>query len=182
MKKYFAICLILLFSTLMVAGQNVFRKEGNTGVLKVPTDKIGIGGAATTAKMTIFSMAGEIPMALIGYSTPYSPYLTFLNSNQVPVFRIYANNYWWAIGNSSDTAAALLVGKQARNWLKVNGTVSSSKVISTTVSAGTLSATSATFTTGEQTDSTGFILRNRAGTRFRVYITAGGAVAADTAQ
>lgn len=226
MKKYILICVALLLGVLYAAAQNPFIRDQESIYLKVTTDKVGIGVAPGASKVTIGSVAGEIPLSLKGYSSPYNPYLALYSSNNVAIWKLYANPNWFTIGNSSDTTTALLVGKISKLWMKINGTLSLPAVISTAATLGTANITTATIGTTtatkstadtaiatvatigkvtatkstadttiatistlgtatatsvntgvfEATDTTGIILSNAAGTRYRIFVTASGAV------
>lgn len=216
MKKFIAIFAVLLLAGLYATAQNPFIKDQDEVYLKVSTDKIGIGLPPTTAKVTIGSVAGEIPLAVKGYSSPYNPYLALYSSDGIAIWRLFANPNWFTIGDTQDTTSALIVGKIPLDWIKVNGTLSATKLIGTSGTITTLGATTATLATAgvttltatsgtittlgattatlatastttlttarlTATDSTGLYLYNAAGTRYRIFVTASGAVSITTA-
>jgi hypothetical protein len=180
MKKIITTLTILLLSGLMVMAQNPFLKDQSLIYLKVDTDKVGIGSAPTADKVTIKSVAGETPLGLKGFTGQWNPYIACYNSNSTAIWRLFANPDWFTIGNTKDTTLALMVGKINKNWLRFNGTGSFTKIIGTTGTIATLGSTTATITHLETTDTTGIVLYNHAGTKYRLYISAGGAVKVST--
>lgn len=147
MKKFIAIITVLLLAGLFAAAQNPFIKDQEEVYLKVSTDKVGIGLPPTTAKVTIGSVAGEVPLAIKGYSSPYNPYLALYSSDGIAIWRLFANPNWFSIGASQDSTTALMVGKISRSWVKFNATVSATKVLATTGTITTLGSTTATLAT-----------------------------------
>lgn len=179
MKKIITIT-ILLLAGLMVSAQNPFLKDGDNVYLKVQTDKTGIGTAPTADKLSVGSVAGETTLGLKGYPNHYNPYITLYNSNSVAIWKLFASADYFAIGTTMDTTNALLIGRATKGWLKVNGTGSFTKLISTTGTITTFGSTTATVTHLETTDTTGIVLYNRAGTKYRLYISSNGTVKVST--
>lgn len=141
MKKLFTLFSILLLSGLIGMAQNPFLKDQSLIYLKVNTDKVGIGAAPTSDKVSITSVAGEIPLGLKGYAGQWNPYISLYNSNSTAIWKLYANAEWWTIGNTMDTTLALLVGRSSKGWLKVNGVLSANEFRSTTGTYINLSTT-----------------------------------------
>ena len=67
MKKIFPILCLFILVGWNVAAQNPFLKDGSNIFLKTSTDKVGIGTASTSDKVTIASVAGETILGLKGY-------------------------------------------------------------------------------------------------------------------
>lgn len=186
MKKIITFFTLLLLAAVVVTAQNPFLKDQNEVYLKVSTDKVGIGISPSTDKLIIGSVAGEPVLGLKGYPNHYNPYITLYNSNHVPIWKLFANANWFTIGASRDTLMALLVGRPNAGWLKINGTLATTKLQATTgaftnITAGTATATTlysttATVTHFSATDSTGIILYDSRGRTFRVFITSSGTV------
>jgi hypothetical protein len=184
MKKIILILLILSIAGL-AAAQNPFLRDGNDIHLKISTDKVGIGTGALSDKVTIASVAAETPLGIIGYPNHYNPYIALYNSDKVAIWKLYAATDWFTIGSTMDTTLALFVGKISKDWIKINGTGSFTKVIGTTITGTTgtittLGSTTATLTHLETTDTTGIVLYNKNGTKYRVYISNSGAVRVST--
>ncbi len=180
MKKIITMLTILLIAGLMTTAQNPFIKDQGDIHLKVSTDKVGIGGNAATAKVSIMSVSGETPLGLTGYPNHWDPYITFFNSNSVAIWKIYANADWFTIGTTRDSTSALLVGRVDKGWFKINGTGSFTKILGTTGTITTLGSTTATVNHLEATDTTGIVLYNAAGTKYRLYISSNGTVKVST--
>lgn len=200
MKKIITILIFTFVIALVASAQNPFIKDGSNIVLKVPTDKIGVGITPTADKFTVYSLAGETPLGIIGYPNHYNPYITLYNSNKVAVWKLFANPDWFTIGDQRDTTLALIVGKINKNWFKVNGTGSFTAlrsalgtittIVSTTATITTIGSTTGNITTINSTtanlahivstDTTGIVLYNRAGTRYRLYISSNGTVKVST--
>jgi len=186
MKKITGIIAILLFAGLFATAQNPFIKDQDDIYLKVTTNKVGIGLMPGSEKLTVGSVAGEGPLALKGYSSPYSPYVALYSSDDVAIWKLFASPAWWTIGTTRDTTSALIVGKNSLAWLKINGTLAATRLHATTGTVTTLSSTTATMTTANTTtlstnhftasDSLGLYLYNAAGTRYRVFVTSSGTV------
>lgn len=186
---------------LFVEAQNPWVKDQDEVYLRMNTDKIGIGVYPGAPKVTIGSVAGETPLALKGYSSPYNPYITLYSSDDVAIWKLFANSSWWTIGSTRDTTTALIVVKNSKNWIRINGTLYATKLKSnsgefTDVTASTLTTTTivsniaqlatastVTHTTVhfEATDSTGLYLYSSDGTRYRIFITTSGTVSTTTA-
>jgi len=136
------------------------------------------------------SVSGETPLGLIGYPNHWDPYIAIYNSNSMEIWKLYANADWFTIGTTMDSTSALLVGRVNKGWFKINGTGSFTKVLGTTGTITTLGSTTATITTLgsttatvthlETTDTTGIVLYNRAGTKYRLYISSNGTVKVST--
>ncbi|MFZ4569752.1 MAG: hypothetical protein ACOYM0_01325 [Bacteroidales bacterium] len=206
MKKYFFFLTVLLLAGVIGMAQNPFIKDQNEVYLKFQTDKVGIGIPPASDKLSIGSVAGETTLGLHGNANYYNPYITLYNSNSVAVWKLFANSEWFIIGNSRDTGQGLIVGRPNDNWLKINGTLAATKMQATTgaftnITVGTatvtnLGATTGTFTTIGSTlatlatastttlttrhfsnsDTTGLYLYNASGTRYRIFVSASGAV------
>jgi len=186
MKKIITLFTLLLLAGVVVTAQNPFLKDQNEVYLKVSTDKVGIGISPSTDKLIIGSVAGEPVLGLKGYPNHYNPYITLYNSNQVPIWKLFASTSWFTIGASRDTAMALLVGRPNAGWVKINGTMAATKLQSTTgaftnITAGTATATTLYSTTAivnhlSATDSTGIVLYDSRGTAYRIFITSSGTV------
>ena len=167
MKKFIFLALILTFmSALFAQAQNAFLRFPDKVSLKFQSDKVGIGTDARSEKLAVTSVGGESTLGLYGNAGYYNPYISLFNSNKVSIWNLFANNDWWTIGTSSDTTVALICAKPAKSWVKFNGAISTTKVVTPSVVA----------TKVENTDSTGIILYNRAGTKYRIYIGSGGGV------
>jgi hypothetical protein len=141
MKKIITLFTILMLSGLMLYAQNPFLKDQSLIYLKVNTDKVGIGAAPTSDKVTISSVAGETPLGLKGYPGQWNPFISLYNSNSTAIWKLYANADWWTIGQTMDTTLALLVGRSSKGWLKVNGVLSANEFRSTTGTYTNLSTT-----------------------------------------
>ena len=89
-------------------------------------DKVGIGTLPGSEKLTIKSLSGETPLALIGYGTSTAPILKYMLPNGSTIFRLYAKNNWWVIGNLLDSTTASLSVKP--NWIRMNATLTATKV------------------------------------------------------
>jgi hypothetical protein len=176
MKKIFTLLTILLITGLVASAQNAFIKDGSSVSLKVQTDKIGIGSTPTAAKLSIFSVAGETPLGLYGYSSPYSPYINLFSATGVSIWRLYANPNYFTIGSSTDSTTALISGKIPKGWIKFNATCSMTKVLATSGTVTTFGSTTATVNHLETTDTTGIVIANKNGTKYRIHISNSGAV------
>ena len=172
MKKIFPILCLFILVGWNVAAQNPFLKDGSNIFLKTSTDKVGIGTASTSDKVTIASVAGETILGLKGYPGQYSPYLSCYNSNSVAVFKLFANADWWTFGTTSDTTLALVVGRSARSWFRINGTLKATNVVTTNETVTTSSINHLTIT-----DTTGFVITNGR-VIYRIHVTAGGVLTA----
>ena len=170
MKKITTLFCILLFAGLMATAQNPFMRDQGGVYLKINDDKVGIGTASTLDKLTVASVSGETPLGLIGFPNHYNPFITCYNSNSVSIWKLYASADLFTIGNSNDSTTALLVGRLAKGWFKINGTGSFTRVLGTT----------AIITHLETSDTTGIVLYNRAGTKYRLYISSNGTVKVST--
>lgn len=186
MKKFIALLSLLLLVGLIVSAQNPFLKDQSDVYLKVETDKVGIGGPVAADKVSIYSVTGETPLGLFGYPNHFNPYITLYNSNGVKIWRLFANQNWFTIGDTKDTNNALIVGKISKNWIRFNATIYARKVISpigafTATTAGTATITTLYSTTAkvadmEVTDTTGIVLSRSDGTRYRIFVTESGSI------
>lgn len=194
MKKLILMLLISLTAMAVMAQNPLIRDNGDV-ILKINTDRVGIGGPAGTAKFTVKSVAAETPLALVGYLNHYNPYITLFNSSGIGIWNLYANQNWFTIGSSIDSTTALIVGKFSKSWLRVNGTGKFTNVLGTTGTITTLGATTATFTNSKSTrdttinlvvtklehlDTTGIVMYNAAGTKYRISISSSGALKVTT--
>jgi hypothetical protein len=194
MKKIILL-LLISFTAMAVMAQNPLIRDNGDVHLKINTDKVGIGGPSAAAKVAIRSVAAETPLALYGYANHYNPYITLFNSSGDAIWNLYANQNWFTIGSSIDSTTALIVGKHSKSWLRINGTGKFTNLLGTTGTITTLGATTATFTNSKSTrdttanavvtklehrDSTGIVMYNSAGTKYRLYISSNGAVKVST--
>jgi len=175
MKKIALLFSFLLTAAVMAPAQNPFIKDQSNIYLKVPADKIGIGAAAALDKVTISSLSGETQLGLVGFPNHYNPFITCYNSNSVPIWKLYASSDWFTIGNTMDTTSALLVGRLAKGWFKVNGTGSFTRAVATTGAITTFEAHTATVTHLETTDTTGIVMYNSRG-KYRIHISDSGSL------
>ena len=125
MKKIILIVAMLIILIPQGFSQG-WLKGTNSLSLYSPGDKVGIGTLPGSEKLTIKSLSGETPLALIGYGTSTAPVLKYMLQNGSVVFRLYAKTDWWVIGNLFDSTSSGLSVKP--NWIRMNATLSVTRV------------------------------------------------------
>jgi hypothetical protein len=137
MKKFISILSLLLIAAISSIAQVPWVKDGSATYLKTQTDKVGIGTISPNEKLTIVSLSGESILGLKGYSTQSNAYIKLMNSNGTAIWGLYAKTDWWTIGNTIDSTTALLVAKINKAWIRINGTLSATKLTGTTITGVT---------------------------------------------
>ena len=130
---------LLMGISLMASAQRSWIEGTGNATLYTPTDKVGIGtNARLDEKLVIQSLSGETPLALRGSSIQNLPFVTMSTTLGNPFWKLYAGPVSWSIGISSDSARATIYVKPLLQWIRINSTVSMTKLIAPAVTTDSI--------------------------------------------